>query len=126
MPDLLSEQIHELRAWIGSYLDDGMMLTPEAIETFDAMLGSFETQARELEAPRAAPAGLATVIAGAEEEARACDALARRLAETNALLKARADGKVVLFPGAARRGDVSVEAALAMVRQIVVDDGGAA
>lgn len=128
MADLLSDQIAEISTWLAAYESTGVPLEPVAVVGLAGVLGEFVSQARMLEQlvdPHAA--ALARLADDVREEAAAVEDMAAGLARTNAVLRGMCDGSVVLFPRASRRpGDVSVEAALSMLRAHHLDDGGAA
>ena len=120
-----SELIAELVAFFVRYEKSGVSLEPAAVVELLAILGGIEDEARRLAArPRGAGDAVCDALAA---ETRKIDLLADRIAHTNAVLRAAGEGKVIMFPRAARgRGDIAVQAALAMLRDIHLDDGGAA
>lgn len=124
----LSEQIAAFAEWMRGYESDGLQIAPAALGSIIAIFEGMAAQARQQEA---IIFGDQTQLAAAiEEEAAAVQALAEGIARTNAMLRAADEGKLAFLPSARRRpptpprrGDVTVDAALAILAQ-AHDDGG--
>jgi len=84
---LLSEQIGEFRRNFGRYVDDGVTLSGEAVEAFDALFASFQAQARLLEGSEPPGQTFEDFCRTAANEAKAIAALAKRLESTTQKLR---------------------------------------
>jgi hypothetical protein len=78
----LSEQIGAFRRAFGRYVDDGVGLTGEAVEAFDALFASFQAQAKLLEGGAATPESFDDICGAIIAEAKALGSLAYRLEAT--------------------------------------------
>ncbi len=88
MSDALSAQIGAFRAFFERYRESGVTLSPEAVDTFDAMFNAFQVQAKMLEG-KGAPdlANFQTICRAASAEAKAISGMAKNLEATTARLR---------------------------------------